>query len=406
MKQKQDNRLPAILGGITILVLVGTLILANNGILRGLFSSASEKGGNDEVVMAVFPASVAGGQKFSAFKDLNAIKSIQTPALDIESGVDDWQLISSINYNFAQRLIFVDQSKGYLLTEKNIYRTVDGGRTWIVSWTATNDPPEYFSGLNLSPGNHLMVSGYSNAADDTQGFIYSSYDGGITWNPKSIVSNEDWLMDIVGSGNNVISSSLGALDGIPSAFYGRGSSGLRQVEPHPRQDGWFGHQSSFVGTTAHLAGINFCTSVNNGFGWACQESVDPIFDGSVQFINNNTGFVAGGMIYPESQGWIYKTTDAGLTWGQRLAEPKWPIRHILPVNSSLIYASGGNSAFIGEHGGGVIVSENGGMTWRKSLEFSGEFRACALVPKSMLIRCAGTEMVDGNYIVRIFELEM
>jgi len=406
MKQKRQNKSPFILAGVAVLVLVSTMILAENGTLRGLLSSASQKGGDEEVVTAIFPASVAGGQKASAFRDLSALRAVQVPALDIEKGEDDWELISSISDNFAQRIVFVDQNRGYLLTEKNIYRTLDGAHTWFFSWKATNNPPEFFSGLYLGPGNHLMVSGYSNASDASQGFIYSSYDGGIIWNPKSILSNEDWLMDVVGNGSNVISPAMSVVDGVPSVFYGRGSSELRRVEPHPNQDGWFGHQSSFIGTTAHLAGINFCTSNNNGFGWSCRESIDPIFDGSVQFLDNNTGFVAGGMIFPESQGWIYKTTDGGATWGQRLAEPKWPIRHVLPVDNGLIYASGGNAVFIGEQGGGIIVSENGGATWRESFEFGGEFRACAVVPLTKFIRCVGTEMIDGSFTVRVFELKM
>jgi photosystem II stability/assembly factor-like uncharacterized protein len=125
--------------------------------------------------------------------------------------------------------------------------------------------------------------------------------------------------------------------------------------------GWFGLEFSLLPNLhARASGINYCDSTNAGAVWSCGASIDSVFDGPVFFTNDKAGWVGGGEISPNVEGWVHRTTDGGKTWSARTLDDPWPIREILFVTPKVGWAAGGN---VYSQVGGAYFSRDGGKTW-------------------------------------------
>ncbi len=139
--------------------------------------------------------------------------------------------------------------------------------------------------------------------------------------------------------------------------------------------GWFGPQFSFLNNLhARASGINFCTSLTGGSDWTCGPSVDSVFDGPVFFLNDKDGWVGGGEISPNVEGWLHVTTNGGKTWSGRTLDGPWPIRSILFLNKTTGWAGGGN---VYTDVGGMYFSTDGGNTWSVDVTTNSEMGSCA-----------------------------
>ena len=126
-------------------------------------------------------------------------------------------------------------------------------------------------------------------------------------------------------------------------------------------------------------------------------SVDSVFDGPVFFVDDNHGWVGGGLISPSVEGWIHRTTDGGATWSGRLLDGPLPIREILFLSPSMGWAAGGN---IYTNVGGIYFSSDGGQTWSLDLNANGnEMDACDTQPVGggYQVWCAGYNSACATY---------
>jgi photosystem II stability/assembly factor-like uncharacterized protein len=117
--------------------------------------------------------------------------------------------------------------------------------------------------------------------------------------------------------------------------------------------------------------------------------VDPVFDGAVEFVNHTDGWVGGGEISPDVEGWVHVTTDGGRTWSDRTLDSPWPIRELDFLSPTLGWAAGGN-VFSGV--GGMYFTSDGGTTWSLDADTGAEMGSCAQVRSGTAVRiwCAGT----------------
>ena len=113
-----------------------------------------------------------------------------------------------------------------------------------------------------------------------------------------------------------------------------------------------------------------------------------MFDGPVFFANDKVGWVGGGEISPEVEGWLHRTTDGGKTWSGRTLDDPWPIREIRFVTPNIGWAAGGN---IYSKVGGMYFSRNGGKTWSLDANTGAEMDACDSKPvgTKFQVWCAG-----------------
>ena len=146
---------------------------------------------------------------------------------------------------------------------------------------------------------------------------------------------------------------------------------------------------------ARASGINFCTSLKGGSRWKCAPSVDSVFDGPVFFLNDSEGWVGGGEIAPNVEGWMHVTTNGGKTWSGRTLDGPWPIRSILFLTSKVGWAGGGN---IYSNVGGIYFTADGGNTWTVDATTNSEMGSCTEQPLTgghYQLWCAGFNSSSG-----------
>jgi photosystem II stability/assembly factor-like uncharacterized protein len=162
------------------------------------------------------------------------------------------------------------------------------------------------------------------------------------------------------------------------------------VVPDPN-GGWFGADFTFLpDLSAYISGITECFSPQTGGAtWACKPSVDSVFDGSVEFVDHKYGWVGGGEISPNVEGWVHVTTNGGASWSGRTLDDPWPIRDLHFLGRKVGWAAGGN-VFSGV--GGMYFTNDGGHTWTLDADTGAEMGSCTHLSSGPTVKvwCAGT----------------
>jgi photosystem II stability/assembly factor-like uncharacterized protein len=340
-------------------------------------------------------------QGSQSIHELSAERPVVAPAAatqPLATTGHNWQLQASLPGTVIHDLSFASPTVGYAAAEAGqIWKTTNGGKTWT---SALNlGYPYYFYGVNALTTDDVVISGFYDSST-FYSLIRWSQDGGQTWSDDIVLPTTGWaqrvrfpntddglIMDLVGdsSGNLVQYTTDG----------GAGATDWTNVVDNT-DGGWFGLQFSILSNLhARASGINFCSSPNGGAKWSCGPSVDSVFDGPVFFLNDTYGWVGGGEISPNVEGWAHVTTNGGKTWSGRTLDGPWPIREILFLNPTTGWATGGN-VYTGV--GGMYFSANGGQTWSVDATTNAEMDACAEQPVSSGYRiwCAGyTESFTG-----------
>jgi len=318
---------------------------------------------------------------------VTAAQPLATPA------AHNWQLQATLPGAVIHDISFASPLVGYAAAELGqVWKTTDGGHTWAE--VLNLGAPYYFYGVQALLDGSIVISGFYDSSTNFEGLIRWSKDGGQTWTGDQVVTttgsvqrvrftyrNNGLIMDLVGGPS-------GNIDQVTVDGGFKGSYWTTFVD-NP-SGGWFGLQFSYLNNfVARASGINFCTSSNGGGNWTCGPSVDSVFDGPVFFLNNsNNGWVGGGEISPNVEGWVHVTTDGGQTWSARTLDGPWPIRELLFLNSTSGWAAGGN-VYTGV--GGIYYSGNGGQTWSVDVTTNAEMDACTDQPTSTgyQVWCAG-----------------
>jgi photosystem II stability/assembly factor-like uncharacterized protein len=136
--------------------------------------------------------------------------------------------------------------------------------------------------------------------------------------------------------------------------------------------------------------------LTGGSDWTCGPSVDSVFDGPVFFLNDKDGYVGGGEISPNVEGWMHVTTNGGTTWSGRTLDGPWPIRSILFLTKKIGWAGGGN---VYTDVGGMYFSTDGGNTWTVDVTTNSEMGSCSdhAISGHHQVWCAGFNYTDDNF---------
>ncbi len=303
----------------------------------------------------------------------------------------NWQLQATLPGTVIHDIAFASSLIGYAAAELGqVYKTTNGGKTWKEILNLGG--PYYFYGVSALTTTDVVISGFYDTSS-FEGLIRWSHDGGQTWSADIDLTsagsvqrvrfpntNDGLIMDLVGDSSGNLAQYT--TDG--------GASATDWTTVVDNTDGgWFALEFSLLSNLhTRASGINFCTSKNGGAKWNCGPSVDSIFDGPVFFFNDTDGWVGGGEISPNVEGWVHATTDGGKTWTGRTLDGPWPIREILFLTAKSGWAAGGN-VYTGV--GGIYFSGNGGQTWSVDVTTNAEMDACATQPETVGYRvwCAG-----------------
>lgn len=314
-----------------------------------------------------------------------------------------WKKLATIPGAVIHDISFVSPKIGYMVAEGGkVWKTVNGGASWQLVLNANY--PYYWYGVKALTANDVAISGIY----DTTGFkgiLRWSHDGGTTWTSDIQLTNTGFAQR-VRFANSQDGLVMDLVDGAQnSAYYttdgGATNNDWSQVFSNP-DGGWFGLEYSLLSNLhARASGINYCTSPDGGATWNCGPSIDSVFDGPVFFADDKAGWVGGGEISPNVEGWVHRTTDGGKTWSGRTLDIGWPIREIFFLSPKIGWAAGGN---IYSGVGGMYFSSDGGQTWSEDVNTGAEMDACdgGHVGTKGQIWCAG---YDSNFNGVVYTLQ-
>jgi photosystem II stability/assembly factor-like uncharacterized protein len=339
-------------------------------------------------------------------RDLAATRPAQDrgpiPQDQVGADANPWVQLATIPGAVLRDVAFATPKIGYAVAELGqVWKTTDGGR----SWTSVLNLgfPYYWYGVDALDAHRVVISGFDNAA--FTGLVRWTQDGGATWSGDILVTAQGWANRVRFSDDaNGLVVDLVNLDAANKVQYTTTGGGAEQdwssEVPDPN-GGWFGADFALLPSrTAYISGITECTSPSGGVEWTCGPSVDPVFDGAVEFVNHQYGWVGGGSIAPTVEGWAYRTADGGATWSDRTLHSPWPVRDITFVNRRVGWAAGGN-VFSGV--GGMYFSNDGGQTWTLDADTGAEMLSCTHLAGSAatFVWCVGTNGSFDGVIYRL-----
>lgn len=254
-------------------------------------------------------------------------------------------------------------------------RTTDGGNTWLVAKVGDSYSNVDVSNITVVDAKTLYVGRLAGSYSSYNGTIFSSKDGGVTWQTQSTVphvvtsSGKAWSLQT--GGNNVVrvSSDGGQsytqaleLKATPGSYYFENSS---LVADGDLRAAVFTRSSSHDWTTYKYTYYeNFYTTVDGGTTWSKVE---------LQNVGNPTGVqrlhsvsADGKTLIATGNSGLLRSTDGGATWTPSTSpssEPYYYYYGFVPLGGNDVVAS--TSA-------GMWLSQDAGQTWTKLSSPTGQ----------------------------------
>lgn len=202
---------------------------------------------------------------------------------------------------------FIDENKGWVTgAEDFIVRTVDGGNSWINDQSLPGGTPiqggRYVTDIQFINNN----VGWLSATYD----IYKTVNGGSTWSVVCTNCSDSWTIWDIHFTDASNGWAITQLNEIYRTTNGGASWTLTPDNGFTLQSivskihfinantGWFVLGSVSDGTVGKTN--------NGGNSWSAQEFSRGLYDGDIDFIDANYGWVLGNG--------VYHTTDGGINW--------------------------------------------------------------------------------------------
>ena len=261
-----------------------------------------------------------------------------------------WSLVHTGNASefFLETLVFLDSNNGFAFGGSGTaLKTTDGGQTWTsiapIEPTATNT---LRASANFGTTN-IYVGGNGN-------FIYTSNDGGITWNKTPSTGGLSQLSKgmYVFDADTAISVSLIGTDKILRTTNG----GLNWTNPDPSITVSFQEvdfNGGSIGIAVGNSGRAF-RSTDAGLNWVDISGNLPVGAFTLQDVT----FVNSTIVYVIGTTNLFKSTNAGLSWTDLSGN--------LPAVGSTIFGADWqdeDNGWAAVGNGNVLVTNNGGISW-------------------------------------------
>jgi len=287
-------------------------------------------------------------------------------------------LTNSIDY--ARSIHFINTSEGWLLANgvdgnnnKSLLYTSDGGLTWsekntdlkVQTWTSTSQP--YFTFFNSSDGYMIEEAAWISGMGSANKIKYTT-DQGQTWTEIVDASFGTWDVLAVNSTDAVfIGHDIYGHESGLSILY-RVSNTTHQVtqtvelpvhlEFNPEVDMNLSEDGVINVPIKMLSGdsdIYMARSADFGVSWT-YTPINTTYIYDVNFPSNNTGYV---LANEKDQIWntIFKTTDGGMTWTEKLLSTNDPSPDFNYIN----FYDDQNG--LGVETSGIFETIDGGETW-------------------------------------------
>jgi len=320
----------------------------------------------------------------------------------------NWVLKFSMPGKVFKDVSFADLQTGYIVTELGaVYKTTDGGNNWVNKMNLGF--PYYWYGVYALAPDTVIISGFNNQGDIHTGVARWSFDGGSTWSLDIILripAGVGWCTRVhfFDKNRGIISAEFsGAMHYTTNG--GRDSLSWSYVQVNSDL-GWFaGNMDAQPSGNVYTTGIHFAHSSDFGVTWTSAPSADNVFDGGVDFLDNNNlkGLTGGGQISSPVSGWVHRTTDGAQTWSPRLFTFALPVRAVQFLNDSIALAVGGN---VYSEAGWIYSSSNAGLNWSQDISTAAEMFSLDLKrssPDSIYIWCVGSTGSSTGFTGKLYK---
>jgi Secretion system C-terminal sorting domain len=319
----------------------------------------------------------------------------------------NWVLKFTDSNRVFKDISFANLQIGYIVTELGaVYKTTNGGDNWVQKLNLGF--PYYWYGVYALTMDTVIISGFNNQGPVSTGVVRWTFNGGNNWSQDIVLgipTGVGWLSNVHFFNQNtgfVVASFSGGVHYTTSG--GRDSSSWNYVQVN--QDlGWFaGNIDAQNSGNVYMTGIHLARSTNYGLNWTSGPSADNIFDGGIDFLDNNNmyGWTGGGQISSPVSGWVHWTTDGGSSWSARYDFP-YPIRAVRFFDTMTGFAVGGN---LYQEAGGIYSTTNGGMNWNLDINTSAEMfsiEAKRISADSADIWCVGSTGGGTGYTGKLYK---
>ncbi|HEY3250106.1 MAG TPA: T9SS type A sorting domain-containing protein [Ignavibacteria bacterium] len=320
-----------------------------------------------------------------------------------------WVLKFSAAGRVFKDISFYNTQVGYIVSELGgVFKTTDGGDNWTAIMNLGF--PYYWYGVNAISADTVVISGFNNQGPINTGVVRWTLNGGTNWSADIVLtrplSGVGWL-DRVHFFNQNTGIVMNGLSG--DCYYtstgGKDSSAWTFITVYP-SSGWIaGNIDAQANGNVYATGIRFAKSTNYGLNWTTSSSADNVFDGGVDFLDNNNlfGWTGGGQISDPVSGWTHRTTDGGTTWGPRQLVFPYPVRAVYFFDQNTGFAIGGN---LYQNAGGIYSTSNGGANWNLDNSTGAEMFSMdykAISPDSMDVWCVGSTGGGTGYTGKLYK---
>ena len=304
---------------------------------------------------------------------------------------------------------FANPQVGYIVTELgSVYKSTDGGD----NWQSVMDLgfPYYWYGVHALTPDTVVISGFNNQAVFRNGVVRWSFDGGTTWQPDISltipVNAVGWLerVHFFNADTGIVINSFSGGCWF-TANGGKDSASWNYISVNSDL-GWFaGNIDAQASGRVYAAGYHFAHSSDFGANWVSGPHVDGVFDGGVDFLDNNNlmGWTGGGQISAPVTGWVHRTTNGGLAWSQRLKTFAWPIRALKFITGTKGWVAGGN---LYDEAGGIYSTTDGGLNWNLEANTAAEMFSIELKhisSDSIDMWCVGSTGEGTGYTGKLYK---
>jgi photosystem II stability/assembly factor-like uncharacterized protein len=320
-----------------------------------------------------------------------------------------WMLKFSAPGKVFKDVSFANPMVGYIVTELGaVYKSIDRGD----SWTSVMDLgfPYYWYGVHALTADTVVISGFNNQAGFRNGVVRWSFDGGTTWQPDISLTIPltavGWLERIhffnADSGIVINSFSGGCW---VTGTGGKDSASWNYISINSDMAWFAGNIDAQASGHVYAAGYHFGRSTDFGFNWVSGPKIDAVFDGGVDFLDNNNlmGWTGGGQISTPVAGWVHRTTNGGTSWSQRLKTFAWPIRALKFITGTKGWVAGGN---LYNEAGGIYTTTDGGLNWTEEVNAAAEMFSIELKhisPDSIDIWSVGSTGGSMGYTGKLYK---
>ena len=272
------------------------------------------------------------------------------------NGGANWQGTNPPTTGTMQRIL-VSGSTIYVggFDQVNIYSTTDNGTTWnTIPFAASGQ----FSTFNIYA---MDIVGSTILAAGTYGLMNKSTNAGANWQTASNHATVANMVDIYAASGNgrviAMGTDIGGNDCIVYSTNGGNSwtnSGM--ISTTNMSD--LNMRNSNTGYVVGRFGL-FWKTTNGGANWDTTRSnngtLTPYFCNGVDFIDDNTGWITGGVAGVGGNTKIWKTTDGGVNWTEQTQNYSGPVG----VRIEFLDANTGYTCGVNQ----VQKTTNGGTNW-------------------------------------------